>query len=70
MAIVDFNVPSGFQPAHNQTVITFDSDEKTEKGFRYILRVEDSLFNEIARYSIPPRIGDGIGYADVSRVIQ
>ena len=70
MAITTFNIPSSLQPAHNQCILTFDSDEKLQKGFRYILRVEDNSANEIARYSIPPRLGDGIGYADVSKVIQ
>ena len=70
MAITALNYPSQLQPAHNKAVLTFDSDKITEKGFRYILRVTDVLSTEIARYSIPPRLGDGIGYADVSKVIQ
>jgi hypothetical protein len=68
--ITAFNIPSQFQPAYNPLYLTFDSDEKTQIGFRYVLRVVDSLANEIARLSIAPRVGDGIGYADVSDIAQ
>lgn len=68
--ITAFNFPSSFQPAYNPIYLTFDSDKKTEVGFRYVLRIEDSLSNEIARLLIAPRVGDGIGYADISDIAQ
>jgi hypothetical protein len=70
MAITSFTIPSGFQPAYNPCILTFESNKIAEKGFRYILIAEDDTFTEITRFSIPPRIGDGLGYSDVSKIIQ
>lgn len=70
MAITSFTFPSEFQPAYNPAVLTFQSDKVTEKGFRYVLILKNSASVEIARLSIPPRIGDGLGYSDISKIIQ
>lgn len=72
MAILTFTIPSSFQPAYNECVLTFTSNQIAKPGFRFILRVEDANqgYAEIARFAIVPRIGDGLGYQDVKKIAQ
>jgi hypothetical protein len=57
--------------AYNPVVFAVDSDNKAEAGFRYVFDIYSGGTNvKLAEYLIAPRIGDGFGVVDISKVLQ
>lgn len=71
MAITIIAKPQSFYPAYNQMRYIVDSTNKNNIGFEYVFQVfESGTANEIARYSIKPRFGDGYGVVDLSMLLS
>lgn len=68
------NISTGFQnfhPAYNPVVYIFDSDNKTEAGFRYLVDVYPAgSSDKVGSFRIAPRPNDGYGYIDLSKFLQ
>lgn len=57
--------------AYNPVVFAVDSDNKAEAGFRYVFDIYSGGTDvKLAEYLVQPRIGDGYGIVDISRVLQ
>jgi hypothetical protein len=57
--------------AYNPVVFAVDSDNKAEAGFRYVFDIYSGGTDvKLAEYLVAPRIGDGYGIVDISRVLQ
>jgi hypothetical protein len=61
--------PTPIAPGYNPLVYYVDSTNKNQPGFRYIFQVMSGS-TLLADLKIAPRPVDGIGYADVSKIIQ
>jgi len=70
MAITVIGTPATFSPAFNPLYFYFDSTNKTEEGFRYIIDVANSDDNVFARLKLSPSPVDGYGIADVHQIIK
>ena len=71
MAITLSGSPQIIAPAYNPTVYFVDSDNKTEPSFRYVVDVyEAGTTNKIGEYRVAPRPSDGLGYVDISKLID
>ena len=63
--------PQDFSPAYNPLKFIVDSTNKNKSGFRYIFDIyEAGTSNKIAEYKVLPRIIDGYGEQDMSKLIQ
>ena len=63
--------PQEFSPAYNQLKFIIDSTNKNKSGFKYIFQVFDGgTANKVAEYKVIPRIDDGYGEQDLSKLIQ
>ena len=70
MAITSIVRPKVTTPAFNPINWWVDSTNKNETGFKYIVDVYDSASNKIAEYRVAPRIDDGYGMIDLSKLLQ
>lgn len=71
MAVSLIDSPQEFTPAYNPMYWYFDSTNKTEEGFRYVVEVENFSTSEIlATYKLRPTPSTGYGEVDVRKVIQ
>lgn len=71
MAITLSGSPQIIAPSYNPTVYFVDSDNKTESSFRYVVDVyEAGTTNKIGEYRVAPRPSDGLGYVDISKLID
>ncbi|MCK4500825.1 hypothetical protein KAU11_10020 [Candidatus Babeliales bacterium] len=68
------NITSGltsFNPVYNPLVYMFDSTNKSNDGFRYIVDIYSAgTSTKIFEARVAPRPTDGFGYIDVSKVIS
>tara|TARA_R110000868_G_scaffold386739_1_gene655131 strand:+ start:47 stop:1516 length:1470 start_codon:yes stop_codon:yes gene_type:complete len=63
--------PQTFSPAYNPLKFIIDSTNKNNTGFKYIFQVfESGTANKIGEYKMLPRIGDGYGEQDLSKLLQ
>ena len=63
--------PQTFSPAYNPLKFIIDSTNKNNTGFKYIFQVfEAGTANKIGEYKMLPRIGDGYGEQDLSKLLQ
>ena len=63
--------PQVFSPAYNPLKFIIDSTNKNNTGFKYIFQVfEAGTANKIGEYKMLPRIGDGYGEQDLSKLLQ
>jgi len=71
MAQTTIASPSAFSPAYNPIKFIIDSTNKNNTGFKYIFQVfEAGTANKIGEYKMLPRIGDGYGEQDLSKLLQ
>lgn len=71
MAITVIDSPQALTPAYNPMYWYFDSTNKTEEGFRYIVEVvEDASSDVIGTYKLKPIPVSGYGEVDIRKVIQ
>jgi len=66
-AIVEPNVTT---PAYNPVTWWVDSTNKNETGFKYVIDVYNAAGTKIAEYRVAPRIDDGYGVIDLSKLLQ
>ena len=63
--------PQAFSPAYNPLKFIIDSTNKNNTGFKYIFQVfEAGTSNKIGEYKMLPRVGDGYGEQDLSKLLQ
>ena len=63
--------PQVFSPAYNPLKFIVDSTNKNKNGFKYIFDIyESGTANKIAEYKVLPRINDGYGEEDLSKLLQ
>ena len=63
--------PQQFSPAYNPLKFIVDSTNKNKSGFRYIFDIyESGTTNKIGEYKVLPRINDGYGEQDMSKLLQ
>jgi hypothetical protein len=71
MAITVVDSPQALTPAYNPMYWYFDSTNKTEEGFRYIVEVvEDASSDVIGTYKLKPIPVSGYGEVDIRKLIQ
>lgn len=72
MAITINKQPTEFHSAYNPIHIELDSTEKNIPGFRYMVRLSDSITNQIISELkiVPDPFNNNYGTADISRIIQ
>ena len=67
------NISSGlksFNPVYNPLVYMFDSSNKNQTGFRYVVDIySGATSTKIYEGRVAPRPTDGYGYIDVSKII-
>lgn len=63
--------PQVFSPTYNPLKFIIDSTNKNNTGFKYIFQVfEAGTSNKIGEYKMLPRVGDGYGEQDLSKLLQ
>ena len=70
MAISLIAAPDNFSPAYNQLKHIYDSTNVNKTGFRYVFDLYETGGAKFAEYRVLPRITDGYGEIDLSRVLQ
>lgn len=71
MAQTTIASPQVFSPAYNPLKFIIDSTNKNKTGFKYIFQVfEAGTSNKIGEYKMLPRVGDGYGEQDLSKLLQ
>jgi len=71
MAVSNIGNPGDFTPVYNPVVFYFDSTNKNQLGFRYVVDVYYAgTATKIAEFRVAPRPTDGYGYIDLSRILQ
>ena len=70
MAVSAIVEPNTTTPAYNPVVYWVDSTNKNETGFKYVVDVYDGSGTQIAEYRVAPRIDDGYGVIDLSRLLS
>jgi hypothetical protein len=71
MAQTTIASPQAFSPAYNQLKFIIDSTNKNLTGFRYIFDVYlAGTITKIGQYKVMPRINDGYGEEDLSKLLQ
>lgn len=63
--------PQMISPAYNPLKFIVDSTNKNKTGFKYIFDIyEAGTANKIGEYKVLPRINDGYGEEDLSKLLQ
>ena len=71
MAVSEVVKPESNTPAYNPIIYWVDSTNKNETGFKYVIDVYNSgKVTKIAEYRVAPRIDDGYGVIDLSKLLQ
>ena len=71
MAITIVGTPDQIHPAYNPVVYYLDSNNKNQPSFRYVVQIFPAGgATAIAELKIAPRVGDGYGYVDISKILQ
>lgn len=71
MAITIIDSPNQINSAYNPNQWIIDSDNKLQKGFRYVVNVYNAMTNVlISKFPVLPRPGDGYGEFDLSKLLQ
>ena len=70
MAVSAIVEPNTTTPAYNPVQWWVDSTNKNETGFKYVVDVYDGSGTQIAEYRVAPRIDDGYGVIDLSKLLQ
>lgn len=71
MAITIIGQPDPVSPVYNPLVYYLDSTNKNQPSFRYVIQIFPAGGSTaIAEFKIAPRVGDGFGYIDVSKILQ
>lgn len=71
MAQTTIASPQVLTPAYNPIKYIVDSTNKNKNGFKYIFDVyESGTANKIGEYKVLPRINDGYGEEDLSKLLQ
>lgn len=74
MAITIVSFPQSWIPGYNPVYFSVDSNLKTNPGFRYLFTIYDesdiTYSNPVAEVKVSPRPGDGLGYVDLSKILQ
>lgn len=70
MAVSAVVRPESHTPAYNPVTFWVDSTNKSETGFKYVIDVYDASATKIAEYRVAPRIDDGYGVIDLSRLLS
>jgi hypothetical protein len=70
MAITNIITPQVTTPAYNPIRWEIDSSNVNNTGFRYVVDVYDSTPTKIAEYRLVPRITDGYGEIDLSKLLS
>jgi hypothetical protein len=71
MSVTQINGPQLLMPAYNQMYFTFDSTQKTQSGFRYLVNVmNEDTAEDIGIFRIKPEPVTLYGKVDVSRLLQ
>lgn len=60
---------NAMNPVYNPLVYMFDSTNKNQPGFRYVVDVYNSTPTKIAEFRIAPRPTDGYGEIDLSKIL-
>jgi hypothetical protein len=71
MAITLIGQPNIITPAYNPVVWYFDSTNKNQPGFRYVVDLyKAGTATKIAEFRVAPRPTDGYGYVDLSKILS
>ena len=70
MSISIIAKPEVITPAYNPINWWVDSTNKSETGFKYVFDIYDASAVKIAEYRVAPRIDDGYGILDVSKLLS
>ena len=70
MAVSRIVEPNTTTPAYNPVTWWVDSTNVNETGFKYVIDVYDSGATKIAEYRVAPRVDDGYGVIDLSKLLQ
>lgn len=71
MAITIVGQPDQIHPVYNPVVYYVDSTNKNQPSFRYVVQIFPAGGSTpIAELKIAPRVGDGLGYVDISKILQ
>jgi hypothetical protein len=70
MAVSSIVRPQSYTPAYNPVVFWVDSTNVNETGFKYVIDVYDNAATKVAEYRVAPRIDDGYGVIDLSKLLQ
>jgi len=70
MAVSAIVEPNTTTPAYNPVQWWVDSTNKNETGFKYVIDVYDGASTKIAEYRVAPRIDDGYGVIDLSKLLS
>ena len=71
MSVTNIANPGDFTPVYNPVVFYFNSTNKNQLGFRYVIDVYYAgTTTKIAEFRVAPRPGDGYGYIDLSKILS
>jgi len=71
MSISNIGNPGDFTPVYNPVVFYFDSTNKNQLGFRYVIDVYYAgTATKIQEFRVAPRPTDGYGYIDLSKILS
>lgn len=71
MAVSNIANPGDFTPVYNPVVFYFNSTNKNQLGFRYIVDLYYAgTSTKIAEFRVAPRPTDGYGYIDLSKILS
>lgn len=71
MAMTKIAEPFDFAPAYNPLMFIYNSTNKNKLGFKYIFQVyAGGTATKIGEYKVLPRINDGYGQIDISKLLQ
>lgn len=71
MAVTIITEPNAHNSVFNPNIWVFNSTNKTNDGFRYIVEVIDEVTSDVvARLSIAPRPTDSYGEVNLSKILQ
>lgn len=62
--------PQTFTPAYNPSVWYFDSSNKSQPGFRYLVEIYSAANALLGTYRFTPRMGDGYAVVDLTRILK
>lgn len=70
MAITVESQPEVTTPAYNPVIWWASSTNVNEENFKFVFDIYDNTAAKIAEYRVAPRIGDGYGVIDLSRLLS